>query len=51
MPLYLRVPEWGVDTTINDKRVKNGTMEKFICENGMSTFIINFHPSIKIEKW
>merc|ERR1719445_53864 len=52
MPLYIRVPSWATQATINNNHVDNGTMVKEECAAGSTTtFTLDVHASIRVESW
>ena len=52
LPLYIRVPHWATQATINGTAVPAGTMAKRSCGAGQPTaFILDLSPEVLVEEW
>jgi hypothetical protein len=56
LPLYIRVPEWAANATINGKPVPAGNFSKHACARGGSrgapvVFVLELRPAIMLEEW
>jgi len=51
MPLYVRIPGWASNATVNGAAAKNGTMHKVDCEAGGNTVTLELNPEIRLETW
>ena len=52
VPLWIRVPNWATQATMNGKKVAAGTFTKASCApGGRNTFTLALAPEITIEAW
>lgn len=58
-PIYIRVPSWSGDATLNGEKVEAGTLVKRVCSSHKSnvaagtttSFVLKLAPDIRLEKW
>lgn len=50
-PVYLRVPGWAHQATINGNSVRNGTMAAFTCTATTCSYVVDFNPEVRLEQW
>merc|ERR1712083_1018803 len=49
--VFLRVPGWATQATVNGNRAHNGTMWQGQAQAGKTQFEIAFNPDIRLEEW
>ena len=50
-PMYIRVPAWARNATINGKHVTAGNFSKQTCRSSDSVFVLELSPEIVLEEW
>lgn len=51
MPLYVRIPGWADNATLNGTQVPQSTMHKVSCPPGTSSWVLELNPRIRMESW
>merc|ERR1719272_2334695 len=51
MPVYLRIPNWATQATVDGNAAANGTMWKGEAKQGTTKFVIEFNPTVRLEEW
>ena len=51
MPLYLRIPGWATNATVNGAATTNGTMFKIDCKAGATKVVLDLNPEVRLETW
>ena len=51
IPVYLRVPCWAEDATINGQKVTACTLAKYETNSNLTNYEIDLNPKIKLEQW
>ena len=51
-PLYIRVPTWATNATINGEPVAAGSFSKHSCtSSSVPAFVLELNPAIALEEW
>jgi uncharacterized protein len=51
-PLYIRIPQWAANATLDGKPARAGSWNKQSCSStSATTFRLDLHPEIRIETW
>jgi uncharacterized protein len=51
MNLYLRIPGWATNATVDGAPAQAGTMHKVTCGAGSTAVKLELNPEIRIEQW
>jgi len=49
--VYLRIPAWAVNATVDGTKASNGTMWVGKAAAGTTKFTVDFAPTIRLEEW
>ncbi|KAK3270065.1 hypothetical protein CYMTET_21518 [Cymbomonas tetramitiformis] len=51
LTLYLRIPGWAEEATVDGAPARNGTMHEVACPKGATAVRVDFNPGVRLEMW